>query len=366
LDRGRPDAAATAGSASGYAAELARLTSSLQWLDRRAAEQPGSWLAQAAAADAHLERARLTGDYEDYAAADALIAEAFRSAPEGAGPHLERAALNFTLHRFDRVESDLTAAEAYVLVDDPARAAIVGLRADVALQQGREAEALQGFETALRLHPTPQGWARLANWYKQRGDQARAEESYRKSAELDHGTRDSRKAWIHLQLGLMDLAAGRLDAALAHYRDAEAVFPGWWLVEEHIAEVLALQGHLDVAEGMYIDLARRTSDPEFMDALARICRTRGDEKRARRWIVAARRNYEQRLARFPEASWGHALRHFLEFGDPGIAVGLAEKNWQLRPNRESRDLLVRAYEKSGRVEAARGLQQDPARPAGAL
>ena len=53
------------------------------------------------------------------------------------------------------------------------------------------------------------------------------------------------------------------------------------------------------------------------------------------------------MERFPEATWGHALRHYLEFGPYDVAVDLAEKNWNLRPNREARELLERAYEKTG-------------------
>lgn len=48
------------------------------------------------------------------------------------------------------------------------------------------------------------------------------------------------------------------------------------------------------------------------------------------------------MARFPEASWGHALGHFLEFGDPARAVDLAERNWRLHPNEEARSALAAA------------------------
>ena len=345
-----------ASSAPGYAAELADLTAKIRWLDARAEEQrTTSWMAQADAAMAHAERARLTGDYGDYVAADAFLEHAFAIAPAGAGPFLERASLDMSLHRLPRVEAALAAAERAILVDAPTRAAISGLRADVALQCGRLEEARRGFEAALELHANATGWARLASWQWESGDLEAAESNYHKAASVNHASRGSQRAWTHLQLGLMDLETGRLDDAMAHYRDADATFPGWWLIEEHIAEVHALQGQVESAMRLYRELIESTHNPEFMDALARLHRDRGEEVAAQNWVREARSIHEQRLALFPEAASGHALDHYLDFGDAETAVRLAEANFSLRPNRTARHQLIRAYEKVGRHDAARRL-----------
>ncbi len=56
---------------------------------------------------------------------------------------------------------------------------------------------------------------------------------------------------------------------------------------------------------------------------------------------------------FPEAAYGHALGHFLEFGeDHARLVELAEKNHTLRPNAEAKTLLAQAYLKVGRPKDA--------------
>ncbi len=341
-----------------YATEFADLTAKIRWLDERAEEQRAtSWMAQADAAMAHAERARLTGDYEDYVAADAFLERAFAIAPAGAGPFLERASLDFTLHRLPRVEVALAAAEHAILVDVPTRAAILGMRADVAMQRGRLEEARRGFDASLSLHANATGWARLASWQWESGNLNAAEATYRKAASMSHAARGSQRALTHMQLGLMDLEAGRLDNAMAHYLDADAAFPGWWLIEEHIAEVLALQGQIAPAMRMYQELVARTHNPEFMDALARIHSARGEETEAERWIQESRRIHMRRMALFPEAAWGHALDHFLDFGAGEQAVDLAEKNFALRPNRQAREHLVRAYEKAGQHDAARHLAQ---------
>ena len=37
----------------------------------------------------------------------------------------------------------------------------------------------------------------------------------------------------------------------------------------------------------------------------------------------------------PEAAYGHALDHYLNFGDPAVALDIAKRNYALRPNGEA-------------------------------
>jgi tetratricopeptide (TPR) repeat protein len=340
-----------------YAAEVARLDAAAASLRARADAAPGAWMPLEALAGAQAELARLTGDWAHYAAADSLYARAFAFAPAGAGPHLGRAALDFTLHRLDRVEPALVAAERQLLLDDPHRAAIAGLRGDVHLQRGRLVEARAAFEAALALHEGMQGRARLAQGLWKSGDIAGAEAQYRDALARFHGEPASPRAWIHLQLGLIDLEAGRLGDALAHYRDAERALRGWWLIDEHIAEIHALEGRHGEAIRRYEDLVRRTGNPEFMSALAEQYGSMGRAREAQALIAAAARAHEDRLAHFPEAAAGHALDFHLAHGrDPGFTLRLAEGNWRLRPNDEARSQLERALRnaETARAGAARG------------
>ncbi len=338
-----------------YRAESLRTTHLIESLRGSALASPDSWMALEQLASAHLERARLTGAYGDYAAAESLIAAAFRRAPVGAGPFMLRASLSFSLHRLDRVEGDLRQEERRVVLDGPARAAIEGMRGDVALQRGHLAEARRRFDRALALHDDMTGRARLAQCLWKLGDWDGAAAEYRKGAAMYHGPAARPRAWTKLQLGLMELSRDRLDSAMARYREAELEMPGWWLVEEHIAEVIFRRGDLADAEARYLDLVARTGDPEFMDQLARIHRERGDEKGTAEWAGRAEIAHRARMARFPEASWGHALGHFLDFGSPAEALDLAERNWRLRPNAEAREALAEAYRRAGRTAGAERL-----------
>ena len=304
----------------------------------------------------HLGRARLSGDYDDYAKAEAALERAFTVAGKDAGPHLTRIALNFTLHRLDRVAADLERVEKYAIKTPAERRALRELGAELAFQQGRYADARAGFEAALAAEPEA-----LLRW--KTGDFAGTEDLYGQA--LGKRVEGEPAAWLHLQLGLMDLERGRHDEALAHYRDAAARLSGYWLLDEHIAEILALQGQTDAALALYADIIARTDNPEFMDAVAGIHRAAGRTEAAAPLIARADAIYEAQLLRFPEAAYGHALEHFLEFGaDPKRAVTLAEANTpgalpvtvthhRTRPNAEAKISLARAYLQAGRKDDAR-------------
>ena len=105
---------------------------------------------------------------------------------------------------------------------------------------------------------------------------------------------------------------------------------------------------------LYADIIARTDNPEFMDAVAGIHRAAGRTEAAAPLIARADAIYEAQLLRFPEAAYGHALEHFLEFGaDPKRTVTLAEANHRTRPNAEAKISLARAYLQAGRKDDAR-------------
>lgn len=311
-----------------------------------------SAIAFSRAASEAIALARLTGDDRDYARAEAMVDAAFET-PRALPPYLLRARLHATLHRFDRAEADLAEHTARPPIGARQRIAEVLLAADLALQRGRYAQAERGYEEALALGPSRAALASMAHYRWRTGDFEEAEALYgRVLARVGPGDAEP-GAWTHVQLGLMDLERGRLDEALAHYHDAEAHIRGFWLVEEHIAEVSHLLGRTAESKRMYVDLVERTENPELMDALAAILREEGDEDGAREHIARARRIYDERMQRIPEATYGHALEHHLAYGDPARALELAQRNRAIRPNAESDVLLARAYMKVGRIQDAK-------------
>src|SRR5690606_16558492 len=90
-------------------------------------------------------------------------------------------------------------------------------------------------------------------------DKARAElETMRSEHRADIPTT---KVWFELQLGLMALDQGRWEEAEKHYLEANAIVSGWWLVEEHLAEVRVLANNPKPAIATYEALVAETDNP---------------------------------------------------------------------------------------------------------
>ncbi len=303
------------------------------------------------AAAEHMRVARLTGDYADYDAARRMLDLAF-GLENAVPPVLLRAQLNASLHRLEAARQDL-ARWRPARPSDGDRAAAELLAANVAFAAGEYARAHDGYQAALALRETPGALAALAHYTWQTGVFDGAQALYAKSMRHYEPGAGEPRAWTHLQLGLMDLERGRLDDALAHYRDADAELPGYWLVVEHIAEVLARLGRRAEAEAIYRRVIATTRNPELMDALAELALAEGDRETAAQWIEQARSAHDERMALFPEAARGHALHHHLAFGDAFTAVQLAEANHATRPNAEAKVLLAKAYLRADRPHDAR-------------
>jgi tetratricopeptide (TPR) repeat protein len=297
----------------------------------RAQAQPKSWMVLEKLANLHLRRARLSGSYDDYAAAQDALKQAFERAHEGTGPVLTRASLDFTLHRLDPIEADLATYEKLPVIDLATRAHIAGIRGDVAFQRGQYERARELFDAALALDRKPPLLSKLAQWHWRVGEFDEAEQLYLEAYGLMLEKALESRAWVHLQLGLMDLERGRYDDAFAHYRDGTQILGGWWLLDEHIAEIAALKGMDAFALELYDDIIERTGKGEFLDAKAGLLARAGDQAGAQAAIEQATKVFEAELLRFPEASYGHALDHYLEFGPPERALELATANYQLRP-----------------------------------
>lgn len=358
---GEPDAAAAeargliTGTASSYDQALARLDLEVRSDSADVLTRRGEWLFEEALARALIGRAKLTGNYEDFAAAQGAIDRAFASAPDGTGPHLTAAMLAFSLHRLDETERLLDAIDNYAVPPgDEERAEIIGMRGDIALYRGNPGEALEHYRRAERLAPGSSDF-RMAIYHSQRGEPEQADAALiRVAAALPQRTGRA-LAHITLQRGIIQLDNGRLEEALARFHEADRLFPGYWLIEEHIAEVLSLTGHEAEAEAMLRDVVRRTSHPEYMDAIANLMRGRGDVAEAQRWTAMARAGWNRRLALFPEAAFGHGIDHCLDAGDAACALDLARRNHQARPFGEAKVKLARALALAGRRPEAEAM-----------
>lgn len=332
-----------------WADELAATDATIKNALAKADANETDWISLQRAADALLSRAKLTGSYDDYARAEQALERAFDRAPEGSGPISTRAALNFSLHRLDRVPADLDRLAARSPTLRPRPSELAFRRGSLALERGDYAEARALLQSSVDSKRSLPSLATLGLWFWKTGDFEVAEGLYREAFSTYHG-KDSRPvAWLHLQLGLLDLDRGRWDEAMAHYEAAGEVLPGWYLVDEHVAEILTLTGRTDEAIAIYERVIEATGNPEFMDAMAGIEAARGNDEASAAWVERAQLAYAAQLEAFPEAAYGHALGHYLEFDDAAVAVDMALKNHEIRPNGQAKVWLAEALLAAGRA-----------------
>ena len=306
------------------------------------AAQPQDAAAMTAMADVLAARARLTNSFDDYAAAGQYYDKAFALSPRS-GPDFQRATLNFTVHRLAAVPADLARIDAYAVTDAGTKASTDGIRGDLAFYSGRYKEALDLYEGSHGVTVTVGTAFRLANYWMRMGDPAKADAYLDEAESRIRGPQQQQRAYIETTRGIVDFGVGKWDEAGLHFARANAIFPGFWQIEEHLATILALKGDATRAMRLYRNIAVRTGMPEAYDAVAGLYRAQAELAPSRAAAAKAGALWAERLAILPEATYGHLLDHELAFGDPRQALAVAQRNFANRPFGESATGLAWAY-----------------------
>ncbi|MCU1349257.1 MAG: bepA 4 [Acidobacteria bacterium] len=320
-----------------YDADLARMQKEIA-----AAETAGDAVKIAAL---RYRRASLTADFAELQAAERAIDAAL--AVDGSSDLLLlRANFNFKMHRLQRAKEDLARI--------PENTATRTLSAQIAMQEGDYATARAAYTAIAAKSHTWDSLASLAYYESVTGDPAAADRLYAE-AENEITAKQMRSyAWVEVQRGIIDLEHRRYAAALAHYRRAEQAYSGYWLVEEHTAEVLERMGRTPESIALYRQIIDRTHNPEYIAALAAIV-ARTDHATAAKLNAEADAAYDAQFRLYPEAAGGHLIRHLLARDDAPLPrlVALARQNVEARPNGEAKLLLAKAYWKAGQPTEAK-------------
>lgn len=337
----------TSGTPADHAAAIRRIDVYLGQARARAAAAPDEWPMHERVAQLLLDRARLTGSYDEYQAAEAALDRAFAVAMPGSGPHATRAVLDFTMHRLAAANGQLALIEDYAVPPTaPERAELTAMRGDILFYSGDYAGALQAYDAADAIVSGAAEFRR-AIYHSRTGQPDQAEIHFDRAERGDRLASRQSRGYYELQRGILDLDRGRLAQALDHFRRADALFPGYWLIEEHIAEVTALAGDPAGAAARYRAIVARTGRPEFMDALAELEAGAGNARAANAWRERAGAAWRARLLRFPEATYAHALDHCIGKGDWACALALAQRNHNARPHGDAKIALAEALLRSG-------------------
>ena len=302
----------------------------------------------------YTERARLTGDYDDYGRAEDLLARLQAQFGAMEGVCLARAKLHYALHRLALAKQVLDGCPTIA-----GTAEDLGTRADIAFYSGRYKDAGIIYRALVNQVGTPQSYIQLALYSAKTGSPGEAHAFLEAADQRYHGGSALLESWLALQRGLIEMDRGRYDEARALFTLADERLPGYWLNEEHLAEIATLKGDVPTAKRLYEEVVRKTTAPEYLDALGSLEAKVGNAQAARKLFDRAEAIYTERAKRFPEAIAGHALDHYLDAApQPAKALTLAEANFRNRPYGDAAIALAKAYLLNARArDAARVLEQ---------
>jgi hypothetical protein len=330
-----------------YEREVAALDAAIDGAARIIEKQPENTTIALETVSVYTERARLTGNYNDYLKAQALLDATSSHVNKASYPCLAYAKLHYALHRLQAASATLDACP---IMADPAE--IGGLRGDIAFYSGRYKEAEEIYRALVNQVGTTQQYFRLAMFRNKMGSPGEAAALLEAAEKRYHGGSPTMKAWFKVQRGLVAWDRGQVDEALAMYAFANDELPGWWLIDEQVAEAKRLKGDTAAAKVLYERIIQSNGLPEHMDELARFLREGTAPESATEWIKRAEVIYRERLKVLPEASVGHAVDHFLQFGTPSEALALARRNAELRPYGDAQIALAAALFRAGQAGAA--------------
>jgi tetratricopeptide (TPR) repeat protein len=293
-------------------------------------------------------RASLTGSFADFEVTETAINSAIRQVGPWPDLCLLKANLDFKFHRLAKVKQDLELAPS--LASSPSGRV---LRADLDLQEGRYDEARTGYEKAIEEDRSWDNLARLAYFQGKLGDEAAAEQFYLEAEEEITAKEMRSYAWVELQRGLLDLAHGRHEDTWAHYHCAKEAYSGYWLVDEHIAELLGAEGRLDEAVSLYETVVTRVPKPELKQAIGEIYSLMGKSNEAEPWYEEALVGYLQSAERGQVHYYHHLADYYSHVREEaGEAVGWARKDLELRPNFATEAALAWALCRNGQIADA--------------
>jgi tetratricopeptide (TPR) repeat protein len=332
----------------GYLAELESTENALSEVERTMESGPVDVEKATHYLYRRYHRASLTGSAADFAETRQLIDAALDRYGPWPDIWLLKANLEFKFHRLGAVDE--------VLAGLPGLAASPSgkvLQADLAFQLGKYDEARHGYESAIERERTWDNLARLAYYQWKMGDEIEADQLYFQ-AEEELTAKEMRSfAWVELQRGVLDLQAGRYSNAREHYKRAETAFPGHWLTDEHLAELLGAEGRFSEAISLYESVVQRVSKPELQQAIGELYLAMDRPEEAETWFGRALQTYLGSTFRGEVQYYHHLVDYYTDVRKEGReAVEWARKDIALRNNYSTQASLAGALYLDNRIEEA--------------
>jgi len=292
--------------------------------------------------------AALSGELTLLQPLDELLDGAIRSSPHPADLWLLKAHVALNRHRLAEAQAALR-ADPSLRASSPARL----LQSDIDLQHGQYLSARSAIETVLSEGNTWDALARLAHLTSLMGDWRAADELYAAAEDELTAKQMQTFAWLEVQRGWMHFQRGHQAEAWVRYDRADAVYSGYWVVEERKAELIGAQGRFEEAVAVYRRLHTLSDRPEWQHALGDLYSLLGDTKSAYQWRCAAHTRYVESVAR-GETYYFHYLSDLCceLAGREGEAVEWARRDVSIRGNFLTHGHLAWALYRCGEVLAA--------------
>jgi tetratricopeptide (TPR) repeat protein len=295
-------------------------------------------------------RGKFHGDLDEIQQGIDAINQAIALRPGDGELLVSRAYEEQSLHRFKEARADCD--EAKKLGADPSLVATVVTELD--WNDGKYDLAIPAIRAARERKAVYGNLLREAQLEHDLGDFDAADRRFEQAEDSIADTSPLPVAALNVQRGIHKFTSGKIEESILFFREAVARIPDYVAAEEHLAEALHALGQDEEAITIYESIGKRSSDPEFMGALASIYRVHGKTKEADLLKAKATARYAELLKKFPEAMYWHASEYFIgEGGDPKKALALLLKNAELRPNSTSLAALARAQLANGDATGAK-------------
>jgi len=308
--------------------ELERINTGIAELEDNALQLPIDRVKITKLAYLQYQHASLTGNLDGLYVAEKTLDHAIQHLGRDGDLYFLKANIHFKVHRLDDVEQDLNASTD--LIESSQGRAI---KADLDFQQGRYEAARNGYQALIDEERTWDTLARLAYLNFKMGDFEGADRLYDEAVDELTAKEMRHYGWVELQRGVVDLSQGNYGKAREHYQRAERAYSGHWMVQEHIAELLAAEGKTDEAEALYQRVIERVPRPDFQQALGELYLSTGKTEAANEYLHRAEHAFLESAQRGEVHYYHHLADLYADVFENGAeAVKWAEKDLELRRN----------------------------------
>ena len=334
--------------------ELDRVDQGIAELESSALKPPIDRVKITKLAYLQYQRASLTGNLAQLTFAEDSLDCAIQHLGRDGDLYFLKANIHFKLHRLDEVEKDFEASDD-LRQSPPGRA----LKADLDFQRGRYDAARTEYEKLIEEERTWDALARLAYLNFKMGDFGEADRLYDEAVDELTAKEMRHYSWVELQRGVVDLTRGDYEKAREHYQNAARAYSGHWMVDEHVAELLAAEGNSEEAVAMYQRVIARVPRPDFQQALGELYLSIGKTAEAKPLLASAESAFLE-SARQGEVHYYHHLADLYAdvLEDGSRAVEWAQKDLELRRNFSTLAAMAWALYRAGEFSKALQLMNE--------